>query len=229
MRKNEPAGSQPAGVRIVPPAAEIAGAARQKRVVGPIVLRPRRRRARLVADLGLALLPVLAIEILTGLVLFLFAHGLVPRGEGWAQAIFDGLAAANLLVLQDVPFQTDVHVWVGYLTCWLVALKIWASWPTLVGWWPRRFSLPRLAGEKLAAGSLLVLASAAYLTGVALTLRPVPFPRGALRDVHLVVSALLLVPLAWHLARFLSLSQRIAAVQLARLRARRRPARREYL
>jgi hypothetical protein len=177
---------------------------------------------RLVSDLGLALLPSLAAEILTGLVLFVFAYGLMPKGAPWAQAIFDGLAAANLLFLQDVPFQTDVHVWVGYLSCGVLALKIWASWPTLLGWWPRRFSTPRLAAEKLAAVSLLVFATASYLTGLALTVRPPLFHDRTLRDVHLVVSALLLVPLAWHLIRFLATSLRVVAVQIRRLRQARR-------
>jgi len=63
------------------------------------------RRVRLVADLGLALLPVLAVETLTGLVLFLFAHGLTPKGSAWAGHVFDLLAAAHLLVIQDISFQ----------------------------------------------------------------------------------------------------------------------------
>lgn len=181
-----------------------------------------RRRVRLVADLGLALLPILATEILTGLVLFVFAYGLMPKGAPWAQAVFDWLAAANLLFLQDVPFQTDVHVWVGYLTCWVVALKIWASWPTLLNWSPRRFSLPRVAAEKLAAVALLVLAAASYLTGLALAVRLPWFHDRTLRDVHLVVSALLLVPLAWHLVRFLATSLRVVSVQVKRFGHRRR-------
>jgi hypothetical protein len=45
----------------------------------PRVARPR-RHVRLVADLGLTLLPVLLVETLTGLVLFLAGHGLAPKG-----------------------------------------------------------------------------------------------------------------------------------------------------
>jgi hypothetical protein len=172
-----------------------------------------RRFVRLVADLGLSLLPVLGIEILTGLILFLFAHGLTPKGSALAARIFNALASANLLVVQDVTFQTDVHVWVGYLTVWLIALKAWASWPTLIGWWPRKFSPSRQLLEK-------TLASASYLTGLALTVRlygTFLFAARIWRDAHLWSSGLLLLPLAWHVWRFLPTAARVALVQVRRL------------
>ncbi len=175
---------------------------------------------RLVADLGLTLLPILGIEILTGLILFLFAHGLTPKGSALAARIFNALASANLLVVQDVTFQTDVHVWVGYLTVWLIALKAWASWPTLIGWWPRKFSPSRQLIEKTLAWSILVFASTSYLTGLALTVRPYGtflISARIWRDAHLWTSGLLLLPLAWHVWRFLPTATRVALVQVRRI------------
>ncbi len=171
---------------------------------------------RLVADVGLVLLPVLVIETLTGLVLFLFAHGLTPKESAWAGYVFSLLASANLLVIQDISFQTDVHVWVGYLTTWAILLKAWASWPTLTGWWPRRFSRIRRVVEKAIASSILILAPASYLSGVALALRLLPREERALRDLHLWVSALLILPLAWHLVRFFPEGIRVLRVQCRR-------------
>jgi hypothetical protein len=179
----------------------------------------RRRNVRLVADVGLSLVPVFVVEILTGLVLFAFGHGLAPKNAPWAAHVFDFLASTNLLVIQDISFQTDVHVWAGYLTCWTIALKAWGSWPTLIGWWPRRLSPPRLVAEKAAAWSLLALAPASYVTGLALTLRPMHLANPLLRDLHLWVSALLLLPLTWHAIRFLPTGLKVFWVQLKRLGA----------
>lgn len=173
-----------------------------------------RRQVRLVADLGLALLPVLGVETLTGLVLFLFAHGLTPKGSPWAGRVFTFLAQNNLLVIQDISFQTDVHVWIGYLTTWTILLKAWASWPTLTGWWPRRFSPSRLANEKAAAWALLILAPASYLSGIALALRFFPVGDRAIENVHLWVSAALLLPLGWHVWRFFPEGLRVLSVQV---------------
>ncbi|MGH2458969.1 MAG: hypothetical protein ACRDIY_08890 [Chloroflexota bacterium] len=172
------------------------------------------RHVRLVADLGLTLLPALAIETLTGAVLFLFAHGLTPRGSGWATATFNFLAANNLLVLQDISFQTDVHVWAGYLTTWALVLKAWNSWPTLTGWWPRRFSRSRLATEKAAAWALLVLAPASYLSGIAVALRWLPLQDRLALNVHLWVSVALLAPLGWHIWRYFPEGLRVLTVQI---------------
>jgi hypothetical protein len=175
---------------------------------------------RLVADLGLSLLPVLAIEILTGLVLFMFAHGLIPKGSAIAGRIFNALASANLLVVQDITFQTDVHVWAGYLSVWLIALKALASWPTLVGWWPRRLIPSRRRIEKALAWSVLILAPTSYVTGLALTVRPYApllFSYRIWRDAHLWSSALLLLPLAWHVWRFFPTAIRVLTVQLRRV------------
>ncbi len=186
---------------------------------GPLRRTARRspRPVRVIADLGLILLPVLLAETLTGLVLFAFAHGLTPKDSAWAAKVFVTLASANLLVVQDITFQTDVHVWVGYLTTWAIALKAVASWQTLVGWWPSRLGPARLAFEKVAAASVLVLGPASYLTGVALTVRHLPRTEHLVRDVHLWVSALLVVPLAWHVVRFLPTGLRIFRVQLVDL------------
>jgi hypothetical protein len=128
-----------------------------------------RRQVRLVADLGLLLLPALAVETFTGLLLFAFRQGLIPKGGPGAQAIFDFLAANHLLALQDISFQTGLHVWAGYLTVWALLWKAWASWPALVGWWPRRFSPGRLAAEKAAAWALLALADPTFPTGACTT------------------------------------------------------------
>ena len=182
----------------------------------PRVARPR-RHVRLVADLGLTLLPVLLVETLTGLMLFLAGHGLAPKGTAWGRDVFDWLAATNLLALQDMSFQTDLHVWVGYLTVWTIAWKIWASWPTLIGWWPRRYTPSRRAVEKVMAWSLLVLAPASYLSGTALDLRLLPHVARAVRDVHLIVSALFVVPFAWHVWRFLPTGLKVLWVQLKHL------------
>ncbi len=171
---------------------------------------------RLVADVGLALLPVLVVETLTGLILFLFAHGLTPKESAWAGYVFNLLASANLLVIQDISFQTDVHVWVGYLTTWAILLKAWASWPTLTGWWPRRFSRLRRLVEKAAASSVLLLGPASYLSGIALELRLLPREERTMRDLHLWVSALLILALAWHLVRFFPEGIRVFAVQIRR-------------
>jgi hypothetical protein len=178
-----------------------------------------RRLVRIVADLGLSLVPVLILEILTGVVLFLFAHGLTPRGSAIAGRIFNALASSNLLFIQDVTFQTDVHVWVGYLSTWAIALKAWASWPTLIGWWPRRFGSVRRTWEKTMSWLVLVLAPTCYLTGLALTLRPTPALYTSMRlvrDAHLWSSALLLVPLGWHVWRFLPIAIRVVTTQLRR-------------
>jgi len=129
---------------------------------------------RLIADLGLVLLVALGLESVTGIVLFAFAHGLTPKGSTWAAKVFDLLVALNLLVVQDLSFQTDLHVWVGYLSAGVVALKAIASWPTLTGWWPRRFRPRRLALEKLLAWSLFVLAPLSYATGLVLAFRVTP-------------------------------------------------------
>lgn len=181
-----------------------------------VATRPRRppRRVRLVADLGLFLLPALVVETLTGLVLFAFAHGLAPKGSAWADAVFEFLAQNNLLTLQDIGFQTDVHVWAGYLTIWAIALKAWASWPTLRGWHPRRFSALRFNLEKAAAWALLTLAPASYLTGTAIALRLFRFHDRFISNLHLWVSLLLLPVLAWHILRFLPLGLKVLRVQL---------------
>jgi hypothetical protein len=176
-----------------------------------------RRQVRLVADLGLLLLPALAVETFTGLLLFAFRQGLIPKGGPGAQAIFDFLAANHLLALQDISFQTGLHVWAGYLTVWALLWKAWASWPTLVGWWPRRFSPGRLAAEKAAAWALLALAPASYTTGLALMLRRPDLPYGRLHDLHLWVSLALLVPLGWHVWRFFPTGLRILTVQLRQM------------
>jgi hypothetical protein len=168
---------------------------------------------------GLSLVPVFAVEILTGLVLFAFGHGLAPKNAPWAAHVFDFLASTNLLVIQDISFQTDVHVWAGYLTVWTIALKAWASWPTLLGWLPRRFSPSRLAFEKSVSWALLALAPASYLTGLTLTWRPMSHSYPLLRDLHLWVSALLLLPLAWHVIRFLPLGLKVFWLQLKRIGA----------
>ncbi len=181
-----------------------------------------KRQVRLVADLGLFLLPVLAVETVTGGVLFLFAHSLTPKGSAIAARVFDVLASMNLIFLQDVTFQTDVHVWIGYLTAVFIVAKALASWPTLTGWWPRRFSLPRQTAEKGLAWILLILAPTSYVTGLALTLRPnvfLPVSQHLLRDAHLWSSALLLAPLGWHVWRFVPSATRVLMVQLRGSRA----------
>jgi hypothetical protein len=178
------------------------------------------RFVRLVADLGLLLLPVLTVEILTGLILFLFAHGLTPKDSRLAARIFNLLASSRLLFVQDITFQTDAHVWVGYLTVWTVGLKAVASWPTLTGWWPKRFSPSRRVLEKTMAGLVLLLVPVCYATGLVLTVQPystVLLSRRTWRDAHLWVSILLLVPLAWHVWRFLPVAIRVATVQLRRI------------
>jgi hypothetical protein len=175
---------------------------------------------RLVADVGLCLLPFLVAEILTGLVLFLFAHGLTPNGTELGGEIFNALASADLLYLQDITFQTDVHVWAGYLSAGLIALKVLASWPTLVGWRPRRFGPSRRIVEKALAWALLALALTCYVTGLALTARPdapLLLSSRSWRDLHLWSSALLVVPLAWHVWRFYPTAIRVLTVQLRRL------------
>jgi hypothetical protein len=172
---------------------------------------------RTVADVGLALLPGLGVETLTGGILFVFAHGLSPKESILANQLFAALASANLIFLQDITFQTDVHVWLGYVTCGVVGLKAWASWPTLLGWRPKRFSPTRHHVEKVLAWSLLALVVACYLTGLALTVRSYLSPVIAwrlVRDAHLWTSALLLVPLSWHLWRFLGVAVRVVTVQL---------------
>ena len=166
------------------------------------------------ADLGLALLPVLFVETLTGLVLFLFAHGLTPGGSGWAATAFDFLAANNLLIVQDISFQTDVHVWAGYLTTWTVLLKAWSSWPTLTGWWPRRFTPERMKAEKAAAWALLALAPASYLSGIAVALRWLPRDDRLALNLHLWVSLALLAPLGWHVWRYFPEGCRVLSVQV---------------
>ncbi len=168
------------------------------------------------ADLGLALLPALLVETLTGVILFLFAHGLTPKGSAWAAAVFEFLAAHDLLVVQDISFQTDVHVWAGYLTTWTLALKAWQSWPTLTGWFPRRFSPSRLRAEKAAAWALLVLGPASYLSGVAVALRWFPLQDRLALNVHLWVSVALVAPLAWHVWRYFPEGIRVLSVQLRR-------------
>lgn len=182
-----------------------------------------RRHVRLVADLGLVLLPVLIIETLTGMVLFLFAHGLTPGESRWAAAAFNFLAANNLLVLQDISFQTDAHVWAGYLTTWAIALKALSSLPTLTGWWPRRFSPSRLKLEKAAAWSVLVLAPASYLSGIAVALRLLRFQDRLLLNAHLWISLALLIPLGWHVWRYFPEGTRVLTVQVRHLTNDRRP------
>ncbi len=195
-----------------------------RRRVAPPSREPRRfgrRRVRLVADLGLALVLVLAVEVGTGVVLFAVAHGLTPKGSAWANRLFVALATANLLVLQDVPFQADVHVWTGYLSTAVVVLKGWASWPTLIGWRPRGWTAARLTLEKGLAGAILVLAPASYLSGIALAMAPHLLSLHLLRDVHLGVSALLVPPLLWHLGRFLPIGLKVARIQARHTWARR--------
>lgn len=183
----------------------------------PRALRPRPgRHVRLVADLGLALLVTLALETLTGLVLFLFAHGLTPRGSAWAAAAFSFLARNNLLMLQDISFQTDVHVWIGYVTTAVIAVKGVAAWPALTGWRPRRFSAARLVIEKGVAWAVIVLAPASYLTGIALALHWLPFENRAVLDLHLWVSAALVLLLGWHVWRFFPEGIRVMTVQIRR-------------
>jgi hypothetical protein len=171
---------------------------------------------------GLFLLPVLLVETVTGALLFAFGRGIVPKGSEWAQAVFDFLAAHNLLQLQDIGFQTDLHVWVGYLTAWAILLKAIASWPTLVGWWPRRFAPLHLLIEKAAAWGLLVLAPASYLTGTALALHFVSLREHLVHDLHLYTSALLVLVLAWHVWHFLPTGLRVMAVQVRHLKPSRR-------
>jgi hypothetical protein len=171
------------------------------------------------------LLPVLCVEILTGLVLFLFAHGLTPKESHLAGRIFNLLASARLLFVQDITFQTDAHVWVGYLTVWIVALKAATSWPTLTGWWPRRLSPSRRVVEKSMAVLVLILVPLSYATGLILTVQPyssLVLSRHTWRDAHLWISVALLVPLAWHVWRFLPVAIRVATVQVRRLAARQR-------
>jgi hypothetical protein len=125
-----------------------------------------------------------------------------------------------LLFVQDITFQTDAHVWVGYLTVWAVVFKAFASWPTLTGWWPRRFSPSRRVLEKTMAWVVLVLVPLCYVTGLILTVQPystILLPRRAWRDAHLWTSILLLVPLAWHVWRFLPTAMRVGTNQLRRM------------
>lgn len=178
----------------------------------------RTRNVRLVADVGLFILPGLTIEILTGLILFAIGRGLVPSNAAWAQSAFHFLAAHNLVQVQDIGFQTNLHVWVGYLTTWAIGLKAIASWPTLRGWWPRKFAPFHLVIEKSAAWGLLVLAPASYLTGAAISLHLIPFHSRLVRDVHLWVSVLLLVVFAWHVWQFFPTGMKVLWVQLRRIR-----------
>jgi hypothetical protein len=182
------------------------------------------RHVRLVADLGLLLGPILAVETVTGGVLFLFAHALTPKGSAAAALIFDALVSAQLLFLQDVTFHTDLHVWVGDVSTVVIVAKALASWPTLTTWWPGRFTPARLTAEKAMAWMLLVLAPTSYVTGLALTLRPyvvLPFSHDLWREAHLWSSALLIVPLAWHVWRFTPTALRVLSVQLWGSRASR--------
>ena len=189
--------------------------------------RPTTRRVRLVADLGMSLLPGLGVETLTGLVLFLFGHGLAPKDVPGAvdlfNRLFNLLARTKLLFVQDITFQTDLHVWVGYLTTGVIALKAWVSWPTLLEWRPPRFGPTRLVLEKAAAWSLLALGPASYLTGLALSFRLWPLHASSLRDVHLWVSIALVLPLAWHICRFFPTGLKVLTVQARRFWQRRRP------
>jgi hypothetical protein len=176
-----------------------------------------RRHVRLVADVGLGLLPPLLVELLTGLVLFAFGHRLTPTDEAWAGQVFLFLAAHHLLVLQDISFQTDLHVWAGYLSIWAIALKAYVSWPTLRGWWPRGYSPTRRSLEKALAWVVLVSGPLSYVTGLGLLLRHVPFGSANLREIHLWVSAAFSLSLGWHLIRFLPLGLRVLVVQVRQL------------
>ena len=175
-----------------------------------------RRRPRLVSDLGLGLLLPLAIEVLTGFILFVFLNHLIPRDAPWEGQLFQWLADRNLLYLQDVGYQTDLHVYVGYASLLVVAAKAAASWPTLRGWWPRRFSPGRLQFEKAMAWGVLIFAPASYVSGVATVLRPFRRGQGIILDLHLWLSILLIVPLAWHIYRFLPTGLRIFWIQIKR-------------
>lgn len=169
---------------------------------------------RLIADLGLSLLLALIVETMTGSILFLFAHGLTPKGSAWSAYVFNALASSNLLVIQDISFQTDLHVWAGYLSTGAIVLKAWASWPTLTGWWPHRLSPARLTFEKTAAWALLILGPASYLTGLALVWRPFLRYDPTIRNAHLWVSLALVVALGRHVWRFFPTGLKVFWVQL---------------
>ena len=175
-----------------------------------------RRHPRLVSDLGLGLLLPLAIEILTGMILAVFLNRLIPRDAPWEGQLFQWLADRNLLYLQDVGYQTDLHVYAGYASMFLVVAKAAASWPTLRGWWPKQFGPGRLQFEKSMAWAVLIFGLASYLSGIATVLRPFRRGQGIILDLHLWLSVLLIVPLAWHVYRYLPTGLRIFWIQIKR-------------
>ncbi len=175
-----------------------------------------RRHPRLVGDLGLALLLPLLIEAVTGFILFVFLNRLLPRDAPWEGQLFQWLVDRNLLYLQDIGFQTDTHVYVGYASLLVVIAKAVVSWPTLRGWWPKRFGPNRLQFEKAMSWGVLIFGPASYLSGLALELRPFHRQQSFLLDLHLWLSILLIVPLAWHICRFLPTGLRIFWVQIKR-------------
>jgi DMSO/TMAO reductase YedYZ molybdopterin-dependent catalytic subunit len=134
-----------------------------------------------VASSATVVLAATLVVLLTGVFLYWLRTGLPPLWLG-------------RLVLA-------VHVYVGLAALPFVALKVWLTWGRFLYLAPRD-SAARL--DLWASRSIVGLVVAVNATGLQLQYQVPPFSKSAMALVHLALTYLLLVPVLWHLQRYLA-------------------------
>ena len=94
-----------------------------------------------------------------------------------------------------------VHVYVGLAALPFVAVKIWLTWGRFLHLAPREL-VARL--DVWASRSIVALVVAVNATGLQLQYQVPSFSKSAMALVHLALTYLLLVPVLWHLQRYLA-------------------------
>jgi Oxidoreductase molybdopterin binding domain len=94
-----------------------------------------------------------------------------------------------------------VHVYVGLAALPFVAVKVWLTWGRFLHLAPRELAA-RL--DVWASRLIVALVVAVNATGLQLQYQVPPFSKSAMSLVHLALTYLLLVPVFWHVQRYLA-------------------------
>ncbi|MBI3966720.1 MAG: DUF4405 domain-containing protein [Chloroflexi bacterium] len=173
--------------------------------------------------LGLLLLPLIVIDALTGLVLWIFFDLRLRLPDDAARAVLAVLSALRLPHFLDQPVQADIHIWVGLVSIPLLVVKSWATWPMLRHWRPPRTDDLDRALDRALAWAMPVLFAAIFVSGLLVYVRWTPGGRDFWLESHLWLSFLAVVPILYHLWRYLPLALRVVAWAARRPTANRVP------
>jgi DMSO/TMAO reductase YedYZ molybdopterin-dependent catalytic subunit len=138
-------------------------------------------RKRALAAVAVAVLVGVGVEVATGVVLYWLRTG-VP-------------------LVTIGPLTLGVHVYVGLACLPIVAVKLLLTWFRLLSARPETL-VARL--DRWASWLLVALIAGVNATGLQLQYQPTAAPKWFVAQIHLWLTVALLLPVLWHLQRYLS-------------------------